>query len=38
MVQLHDATVVGSDGWVEDGLSVALQSSQRARIIGSHQA
>ena len=36
--QLHDAAVVGGDGWVEDGLSVPLQSSQRARLVGSHQA
>jgi hypothetical protein len=36
--QLHDAAVVGGDGWVEDGLSVPLQSGQRARLIGSHQA
>ena len=36
--QLHDAAVVGGDGWVEDGLSVPLQSGQRARLVGSHQA
>ena len=36
--QLHDAAVVGGDGRVEDGLSVPLQSSQRARLVGSHQA
>ena len=36
--QLHDAAVVGDDGWVEDGLSVPLQSGQRARLVGSHQA
>ena len=36
--QLHDAAVVGGDGWVEDGLSVPLQSSQRARLVDSHQA
>ena len=36
--QLDDAAVVGGDGWVEDGLSVALQRSQCARLIGSHQA
>jgi hypothetical protein len=36
--QLHDAAVVGGDGWVEDGLSVPLQSSQRARLVGPHQA
>src|ERR1700736_4452283 len=35
--QLHDAAVVGGDRWVEDGLSVPLQSSQRARLIGRHQ-
>jgi hypothetical protein len=32
--QLYDAAVVGGDGWIEDGLSVPLQSSQRARLIG----
>jgi hypothetical protein len=36
--QLHDAAVVGGDSWVEDGLSVPLQSSQRARLVGPHQA
>ena len=36
--QLHDAAVVGGDGWVEDGLSVPLQSSQSARLVGSHQS
>ena len=36
--QLYDAAVVGGDGRVEDGFSVPLQSSQRARLIGSHQA
>ena len=30
--QLHDAAVVGGDGRIEDGLSVPLQSSQRARL------
>jgi hypothetical protein len=35
--QLHDAAVVGGDGWVEDGLSVPLQSTQRARLVGPHQ-
>ena len=36
--QLHDAAVVGGDGRVEDGFSVPLQSSQRARLVGAHQA
>ena len=36
--QLDDAAVVGGDGWAEDGLSVPLQSSQRARLVGPHQS
>jgi hypothetical protein len=36
--QLHDAAVVGGDGWVKYGLSVPLQGSQRAGLVGSHQA
>ncbi len=36
--QLHDAAVVGGDGWVEDDLSVPLQSSQCARLVGPHLA
>ena len=37
--QLHNTQVaMGGDGWVEDRFSVPLQSSQRARLVGSHQA
>ena len=36
--QFYDAAVAGGDSRVEDGLSVPLQSSQRARLVGPHQA
>ena len=36
--QLHDAAVVGGDSRVEDEFPVPLQSSQRARLVGFHQA
>ena len=36
--QLHDAAVVGGDRRVEDGFPVPLQGSERARLVGSHQA
>ena len=36
--QFYDAAVVDGDSRVEDGLSVPLQSGQRARLVGPHQA